>query len=56
LRVTLTDNLERHDGTRRLRITEHDDGAIVSRDLKRLDIKQHSQGLEHATIIRLQDE
>jgi hypothetical protein len=39
----ITDNLKRNDGTKRFRISEHDmGGAIIQKDLKRLDIKHYS--------------
>ena len=53
----ITDNLKRKDGTKRFRISEHDmGGAIIQKDLKRLNIKHYSQMLEEAVVIKIQNE
>ena len=53
----ITDNLKRNDGTKRFRISEHDmGGAIIQKDLKRLDIKHYSEILDKAVIIKFQNE
>ena len=39
MRVMITDSLVRKDGTKRFRLTEHEQGEIINKDLKFINIK-----------------
>jgi hypothetical protein len=54
--VMITDRLIRNDGTKRFRLTDHEQGEIINKDLKYMNIKSSSTVYDDVLIIRSQTE
>jgi len=52
----ITDNLIRNDSTKRFRLTEHEQGEIINKDLKYMNIKTATILSDEALVIRTQTE